>query len=116
MHFLFYGLYKRYREGLVRDQGRDEPCDLPFWQLLMLEFPILVRRVGPLKVVAIIGAFFAFVLLAEIGLNEATPGPFLSPRLRLVTAAVATALFVGVWSLVHAVRSVAAGRSRGVSR
>lgn len=82
----------------------------------MLEFPILVRRVGPLKVVAIIGAFFAFVLLAEIGLNEATPGPFLSPRWRLVTAGVATALFVGVWSLVHAVRAVAAGRSRGVSR
>ena len=98
---------------LVKDQGRPEPCDLPFWKLLALEFPILVRRVGPLRVGGLIVAFFVFVLLAEILLNEATPGPFLSPRWRLVVAAATTFVFVGSWSLVHALRSVAAGRSRG---
>lgn len=72
----------------------------------MDEIPILSRRVGALKVTSIIAVFFVVVLLAEVALNEATPGPFLTPRWRLVVAFLGTGMFVAVWTLVHAIRSV----------
>jgi hypothetical protein len=104
------------RRVLARDQGRPPDSDLGFWRLLVLEFPILTRRVGAVKVGVIIVAFFGAVIVAEILLNEATPGPFLTPRWRLAVAFCATVVFVGVWTVVHAIRSARSSRRAASGR
>ena len=106
MPFILYAVYRSTRRALEADQGRSEASDVPLRRLVLDEFPLLTRRIGRVKVLTV--AVIALVVLigAEIALGEATPGPFLSPRWRLVVAVAGTALIVLAWTIIHAIRRV----------
>ncbi|MBT8203242.1 MAG: hypothetical protein HKN74_01895 [Acidimicrobiia bacterium] len=106
MLYMLLAAYHGTRRALAKDQRRPDPAEVGFWQLVVGEFPILARRVGALKIGTIILVFFGAVIAAEIVLNEATPGPFLTPRWRVAVGLAATVVFVLVWAIVHAIRSV----------
>lgn len=94
------------RRALARDQGKSVPSSYSFGRLLAEEVPLLSRRIGRWRVASLSLLFFVFVLAAEIALTEATPGPVLTPRWRVVVALAATILFVAGWAVTHAIRSV----------
>lgn len=119
MPFLaIFASYQAAKRALMKDQGRAETSDISMWRLLVAELPILSRRVGAVRVTSIVVVFVGLVIAAEVALSEVTPGPWVSPRWRVVLAIAATALFVLVWTLVHAARSVdrRAPRNRELNR
>ncbi len=108
---LLFSAYQRTRRTLAKDQGRPLPCRLPMWRLLIGEISVLVRRVGRLRVGALIIGGVLAILLAQVTFTPERLGPALTNPWRwLATALIATA-GLGVWAIVHAFRRTGSGRA-----
>lgn len=104
LHFLL-ATYLGAKRALVRDQGKKPPSEEKFGSLLLGEIPILIKRIGRPRFFSILMIYLVVVVVGEIVLIDATPGPVLSPRWRIVVAIGLTLLIAAFWLVIHAVRS-----------
>ena len=105
MLYFFVAIRAAVRRAMTEDQRRQSRSPIPLWRLLAGEVALLAARVGRWRVTAVALLVGAAVLVVEVGLSEATPGPALATPWRWVVAAVASLLAVSVWAVVHALRS-----------
>ncbi len=111
-----YVSYRAIRRALERDQRRKQPCRVPMWRLLLDEIVLMARRIGASRVAAVALVAFVCILLVEVALSSATPGPALAEPWRWLVAAVLTAVSVPVWAVVHGVRSAKRAEARRAER
>lgn len=101
----FFAAYRAMRRALAEDQHRPPRSPVPLWRLVLGEIALLAARVGRWRVTAVAMLVGVAVLLVEVALSDATPGPALAAPWRWVLAVAVSSLAVAAWAVVHAVRS-----------
>lgn len=96
--------YTGIRRAMIKDQRRPIPCDVSLWRLLLEEIGLLISRIGRWKVWTVLGIAFVCFLAVEVALSSSTPGPALDDLWRWLVAAALTAVSLGLWAVLHAVR------------